>query len=110
MKRNRKRQARLYALQVAGPISGYDHAEAVRKMPCCVTGEPGPSHPHHVKTRGAGGKWSDMVPLSSKMHHAVHTLGRHTFEANYSVDLAAIAAELAGAVLANRSGESKGSC
>jgi len=94
MRPNAKRRARLYLEQFAGPIDGYDHAAAIRAMPCCATGILGPSEPHHVKSRGAGGKWTDLVPLSFVAHNLVHAMGRESFEREFNVDLVAIAAGL----------------
>lgn len=47
---------------------------------------------HHVKTVGAGGKdYGNVVPLCTRHHTAVHTIGRISFERQFGVDLHAIA-------------------
>ncbi len=96
---NAKRRARLHREQFVGPIPGYDHANAIRKMPCCVTQALPPSVPHHVKSRGAGGKWTDLVPLCHEAHLNVHAIGRWTFQEKYGVDLEVIADQLASGAL-----------
>jgi hypothetical protein len=69
--------------------------EWVREMPCCNCGWPGPSHPHHVKTRGAGGPdVGNLVPLCPFCHSELHTMGRRSFALMYEIDLAAIARNL----------------
>jgi len=96
LKGNPKRRAKLLAKQFTGPIPGYDHGQAVRNLPCCVSGAAPPSDPHHVKSRAAGGTWEDLVPLSHEMHQLLHTLGRWSFEQRYGVHLEAVAERLAG--------------
>lgn len=49
----------------------------------------------HVVSRGAGGKWTSVISLCRRHHQHQHSLGVRTFAKQYSLDLAAIAAELA---------------
>src|SRR5690606_3775495 len=70
------------------------YAETIRALPCSVCGAPGPSDPHHVRSRGAGGDRRDLVPLCRTHHREYHDVGRRTFEARRGVDLAQVAAEL----------------
>lgn len=87
-KRNPERAAKLYARNFGA------YAERVRALPCCACGARGPSDPHHVQSRGAGGDRRSLVPLCRDCHRLLHQIGRRTFEALAKVDLAAIAAEL----------------
>lgn len=50
--------------------------------------------PAHTKTRGAGGKRWDLVPLSPLLHSEQHTMGIESFQAKYGVDLPALARRL----------------
>lgn len=54
------------------------HCLSCRKRPC---------HAHHVKTKGAGGTYRDLVPLCPKHHMELHNSGRKTFAAGHSVNL-----------------------
>jgi len=83
-RRMKKRQEEAF-----GPKADY-----IRKLPCCVCGTIAPSDPHHVKSRGAGGKARDLVPLCWNCHLRLHNMGRLSFELENSVDLGAIAKEL----------------
>lgn len=86
---NRARRKRLYASQFGA------HADRIRAMPCAICGKPGPSDPAHVRSRGAGGTWRDLVPLCRADHAELHEIGRHSFERLYNVNLAALARSLA---------------
>lgn len=88
-KRNAKRLRETRARQF-GP-----HAERVRALPCCACGARPPSQPHHVKSRGAGGTWRDLVPLCGYCHLIIHAIGAKSFGRAHNVDLAAVARELA---------------
>lgn len=68
-------------------------AALCRALPCIVCGR-GPSDPHHVKSRGAGGRDEHTVPLDRQHHDELHTIGRHAFEKKYGVDLVHEAARL----------------
>lgn len=81
-KANARRRARLRAEQF-GP-----EAERVRAMPCCACGHAAPSDPHHMKSRGAGGKAKDLVALCHSCHVAVHAQGAITFWRNVARDRA----------------------
>lgn len=87
-KRNAKRAAKRYARDFGA------HAETIRALPCCACGAPGPSDPHHVVSRGAGGTAQHQVPLCRNCHRLLHQIGRRTFEALRKVSLVVIAAEL----------------
>lgn len=67
MKRaNRARKARLYAINFG------EYADVIRGLPCDVCGKPGPSEPHHARTRGAGGSKRDLLPLCLRCHREAH--------------------------------------
>jgi hypothetical protein len=87
------------------------HAGWVATLPCCVcmpehyhaplkpfllnpdNRDSRISEPHHVRTRGAGGREDDCVPLCRRHHGEIERpgWGPATFEATYRVDLTAIA-------------------
>lgn len=67
-------------------------AEYIRSRPCCICFAPGPSDPHHVRSRGAGGKSDCLVPICRRCHHSLHCYGRKTFEARWGVSLTELAA------------------
>ena len=66
----------------------------IRTLPCTVCHRYG-CEPHHVKTRGSGGKdWNpdgsgNLVPLCPGHHREIHTIGRLTFAEKYKLDLPA---------------------
>jgi len=84
-KRKRTRFARAYA-------SG-DNVARIQAMPCVVCGR-APSEAAHVRSRGAGGTWRDIVPLCRDHHRIQHAMGIRSFEERFDVDLAAIAATI----------------
>jgi hypothetical protein len=71
------------------------HGERVKALRCCVSGALPPSDPAHVSSRGAGGAWRDLVPLSRRLHREQHDRGILTFQADHGIDLAEVAAMLA---------------
>lgn len=53
----------------------------VRMAPCCVCFLKGPSDPHHLKTRGSGGKndnWN-LLALCRGHHVQIHKVGQSKF-------------------------------
>lgn len=84
-KRKRQRFARAYGSS--------DNVERIQAMPCVICGR-SPSEAAHVRSRGAGGTWRDIVPLCRDHHREQHTVGLRTFEATHAVDLARIAATI----------------
>jgi hypothetical protein len=97
---NPERRARLHAEQFS------THADFIRSLPCAVPGcGCRPVDPAHVRSRGAGGKACDQVPLCAGPvgHHAEqHRLGIDSFQARHNLDLPALAAHLWTTSLANR--------
>jgi hypothetical protein len=72
-------------------IFGYKHY--IRDCGCLVCGTH--SDPHHVKSRGAGGKDErNIVPLCRVHHTEGHTIGWKTFQKKYGLDLKTVAVEL----------------
>lgn len=69
-------------------------AELCRRLPCCACGRKATCDPAHVRSRAAGGKDSDCVPLCRECHTEQHTIGILTFQQRHSVDLAAVARSL----------------
>lgn len=73
--------------------------EAIRSLPCmgCISALSQPaaeaavreggcrSHPHHLKSRGAGGgdTLDNLMPLCFKHHQEIHRIGRSMFAAKY---------------------------
>ena len=47
-------------------------ADWVRGLPCCLCGNPPPSHPHHTTSRGRDPLNNDVVPLCADCHRRVH--------------------------------------
>lgn len=68
-------------------------AQLCRELPCLICGR-GPCDPHHVRSRGAGGRDEHTVPLCEEHHHEFHDIGRHSFDKRYGVDLLHEAARL----------------
>ena len=92
-KRNPARAARRHAEQYGG-----EYAEWIRSQPCEACKGLGQLSrtcaAHAGKTRGAGGKAGDMVPLCSYHERLWHVMGRRTFDVVYGTDLKALAARL----------------
>ena len=80
---NRERRAKLHEVQFG---AGDAYANWLRSLGCVVCGR-GSAGCHHVKSRGAGGKESDQVPLCAPCHHLVHHVGAETFPQRYGIDL-----------------------
>lgn len=74
--------------------------EWIISLPCATCGKPGPSDPSHVRARGMGGvnsgpEW--MIPQCRECHSRLDSpgWGVKRFEAEYGVDLAALARQYA---------------
>ena len=102
-KRNAKRQARAFSEDFGSP----ERVTWIQAQPCAICGRT-PSECAHVRasitavlciaspislrrSRGAGGKAADIVPLCSAHHHEQHVIGRRSFEALHKVNLRALA-------------------
>ena len=91
-RRNEARRRRAFLEAYGG-----DYADLIRALPCIIAECNAWSwtiQASHVKSRGAGGKAKDLVPMCPDHHSEMHTLGIRTFESNYSIDLATEAARL----------------
>ena len=58
----------------------------VKTLPCLVCGV-SPSENAHVRTRGAGGTYKDIVPLCFTHHREIHSIGNDSFCRKYFLDL-----------------------
>lgn len=85
-KANRKRQRARFERAYGSPAN----VERIRNTPCVICGRT-PSEAAHVRSRGAGGTWRDIVPLCSEHHREQHQVGIATFERRHKIDLAALA-------------------
>lgn len=63
-----------------------NYARWLRTLGCLVCGR-GPADCHHVRSRAAGGRESDLVPLCRACHGLVHHVGPESFATRYGVDL-----------------------
>lgn len=89
MKRaNAKRRARLFE-------EAFDSVARVRwvQMQESVVSRGWPCVNAHVRSRGAGGKAGDIVPLTHEEHEQLHRIGLGAFEALHNVNLTELAAE-----------------
>jgi hypothetical protein len=72
---NRARRAKRFAATFGGP----ERVAWINSLPCLCEGRhpncSGPTVTAHVRSRGAGGTWRDVVPLSSGCHAAQHAAG-----------------------------------
>ena len=59
--------------------------QTIREKPCSVCFRVGPSDPHHIRTRGAGGSdtFDNLLPLCREHHVETHKIGRATFLEKY---------------------------
>jgi|TARA_R110000765_G_C18834758_1_gene597283 hypothetical protein len=57
--------------------------EWIRSLPCALTGLEGQSHNAHMKSRGSGGTYEDIVPLSFVAHRDYDELGEEHFSVKY---------------------------
>lgn len=85
-KQNMARQAAAFAEDFGSP----ERVTWIQAQPCAVCGR-SPSECAHVRSRGAGGKAADILPLCRTCHSEQHQVGRETFEATRGVNLAQIA-------------------
>lgn len=74
-KTNPKRRAKRWAEQFDSP----EFLDFVHALPCAVC-EQEPSEAAHARSRGAGGKAADILPLCGECHELQHTLGVKSFE------------------------------
>ena len=58
-----------------------DLLSEVREHSCFVCGKPGPSDPHHITSKGAGGgdTKDNLIPLCRKDHVKFHKVGLSKF-------------------------------
>lgn len=57
-----------------------ERVEAIKKMQCIIYGcTSKPTECAHVRSRGAGGDYRDIVPLCPSHHAEQHQMGIHSF-------------------------------
>lgn len=62
------------------------YARWLRSQGCLICGR-GPADCHHVRSRAAGGRESDLLPLCRACHDLAHLVGPETFGRRYGVNL-----------------------
>lgn len=73
-----------------------EQARVCRLLPCCVCGRR-PCVPAHVRSRGAGGRAEDQVPLCTSTprregcHEEQHRIGIETFQRLKNINLEVVA-------------------
>lgn len=64
-----------------------DFVKWTKGQPCVVSGKKSqrgdPVVSAHVRGKGAGGRWSDVVPMLASIHDDLHQLGPSKWEAKY---------------------------
>ena len=90
----KRKNARRSAKEFRRAYGSRERVHAIQAMPCVVCGAL-PSQNAHVRSRGAGGGAADIVPMCMAHHREQHDAGIETFEARYSINLAAEAARVA---------------
>ena len=98
----RKRERKTARLEKHWGPDGF--VEWCKTMNCVVTGQSGVEL-HHVKSRGSGGTWKDIVPLSPEKHRELHRIGVKSFEERYTISLRAKALLIHGWWLSHEAGE-----
>lgn len=94
-KRNHKRARKAYDEAYGG-----SYATWIRSLPCEACRKAGWRQvwrtvaAHAARTRGAGGKAPDQVPLCGPHETEWHSRGRQTFDKRYGTDLKALAVRL----------------
>jgi hypothetical protein len=70
MKRSalKPKNARRKKARFESDFGGAEYLAAIKAMPCAICGVSGFSEAAHVRSRGAGGKASDLVPLCGPHH------------------------------------------
>jgi len=63
------------------------YADWLRDLGCLVCGRTEEVGCHHVRSRAAGGRPEDMIPLCRLCHTLVHCVGAESFPRLYGVDL-----------------------
>ena len=77
--RKRERTKELFARA----FHSQERVEWIRSLPCALTGLIGESHNAHMRSRGAGGTYHDIVPLSFLAHRDYDELDKIRFSAKY---------------------------
>jgi 5-methylcytosine-specific restriction endonuclease McrA len=91
----KRQNAARRAKRFASGFGSVARVEWMQGLPCAACGAR-PSECAHVRSRGAGGDWRDVVPLCMTCHRLQHEEGVHTFQRRRGLDLRALADRLAG--------------
>lgn len=79
-KRRQSRRARLFERN----FHSQERVRFIKSLPCEVTKRPSDTVVNaHMKSRGAGGTYRDIVPLSSVVHQHFDEMSQATFEMTY---------------------------
>lgn len=77
--RKRERKQALFART----FHSQERVAWIRSLPCALTGVQGESHNAHTKSRGSGGTYRHIVPLSFLAHRDYDELDKMRFSAKY---------------------------
>lgn len=67
-----------------------ERVRAIQRMLCPICFHT-PCENAHIKSRGAGGTYLDIIPLCPKHHHEFHQIGINSFQKKYNINLIKIA-------------------
>lgn len=68
------------------------YVEFIHAQPCVVIGCDGRDiEASHIRSRGAGGKWDEIVPMCAAHHAEFHAIGIRTWSSKYALALDIIA-------------------
>lgn len=85
---NEERQAKLFERH----FHSKEFVAWVQRHACSIPGcERFPVEAAHARSRAAGGRWTDVLPLCRDHHREQHDLGVATFEGKYGISLSAFA-------------------
>ena len=77
--RSRERRRDLFARH----FHSRERVDFIRSLPCEVTGFEGQSHNAHTKSRGSGGTFEHICPMSFRAHRDFDEMPAAVFEKKY---------------------------
>jgi hypothetical protein len=83
MKTSRQRKAKRRKERFKKHFHSEERVEFFRGLPCELTGKLCSIHNAHMKSRGAGGTYGDIVPLHFLAHKDFDEMPNEKFEAKY---------------------------